>query len=89
MNPVRQIHFCHKGTKAQRSLKYTCRLGVFAAVFLFAGCSSEKNTEEKKVVVTKVQDVAKIVSEQIADLMDDGKDVLVLHRDTLLAFSFF
>ncbi|HXB39850.1 MAG TPA: L,D-transpeptidase family protein [Bacteroidia bacterium] len=60
-------------------------------VVLLYDCSSEKNTEEKKVVVKKVQDVTKIVSEQLADLLDGGKnkEVLVLHTDTLLAYSFF
>ncbi len=39
----------------------------------------------------KVQDVDKVVSEQLKDLLEQrkGKNVLVLHKDTLLAISFF
>jgi murein L,D-transpeptidase YcbB/YkuD len=58
---------------------------------ILLSCSTEKPNEEKKVVVKQVQDLGKIVSGQLADILDDNKpkNVLVLHTDTLLAFSFF
>jgi len=64
---------------------------ILTAFFVCTNCSPEKPDEEKKVVVKKVQDLNKIVGEQLADILGDNKDkaVLVLHKDTLLAYSFF
>lgn len=66
-------------------------LYLTSILLLLASCSNENTTEEKKVVVKKVQDVDKIVAEQLGDMLEagKGKTTLVLHKDTLLAFSFF
>jgi murein L,D-transpeptidase YcbB/YkuD len=61
-------------------------------LLLFAACRNEKKPEvEKKVPVKKVQDLNNIVREQLEKILQDREKekVLVLHRDTLLAFSFF
>lgn len=63
-----------------------------ALVATLSHCTTEKEpNREKKVVVKKVQDLNKIVTEELHEILDKNKDskVLVLHRDTLLAYSFF
>lgn len=67
-----------------------------ALIFLIAGflwsCTSEKPpNDEKTVVVKKVQNLDKIVSGQLEDIFKKNKkdDILVLKKDTLLAWSFF
>ncbi|MGZ3902342.1 MAG: L,D-transpeptidase family protein [Bacteroidia bacterium] len=66
-------------------------LVFFAFAIVFFACSQEKPTEEKKVVVKKIQDLNKIVSEQLSEILEanKAKDVLALQRDTLRAFGFF
>src|ERR1035437_4979268 len=65
-------------------------LAVFCICFLSA-CRNEKSTEEKKVVVTSVQDVNKISTEQLTEILEDNKNdsVLVLNKDILLSYFFF
>lgn len=60
-------------------------------LLLLSSCSPEKPAEEKKVVVKKVQDLNKIVSEQLKEILDANKEktILTLHHDTLLTFGFF
>ncbi len=72
----------------KKILAYSLFLLAFASL---TNCSNDKPNEEKKVVVRGVQDLEKIISEQLEDIIVDNraKDVLVLHKDTLLAFSFF
>lgn len=64
---------------------------VILLLLLASSCSTEKPAEEKKVVVKKVQDLNKIVSEQLEGILEENKNrkVLVLHKDTLLSFQFF
>lgn len=60
--------------------------------FALSLCTTEKApNEEKKVVVKKVQNLSKIVTEELNEILDKNKNekVLVLHRDTLLAYYFF
>jgi len=65
-------------------------LAVFCIYFLFS-CQNEKPNEEKKVVVKSVQDLTKITTKQLAEILDDNKNnsVMTLKKDTLLTYSFF
>jgi L,D-transpeptidase YcbB len=59
---------------------------------LLSSCSTEKSpNEEKTVVVKKIQNLNRIVSEQLEDIFKKNKKeaVLVLKTDTLLAWSYF
>ena len=74
-----------------RILTYFTALLILLAGFL-ASCTTEKApNDEKKVVVKKVQNLDKIVSEQLEDIFKKNKkdEILVLKRDTLLAWNFF
>jgi len=76
-----------------KSLKKILRypLLLLSALVLTNCAITEEPNPEKKVIVRKVQDLNKIVGEQLHDILNDNKtkEVLVLHRDTLLAFTFF
>lgn len=67
-------------------------LALLAFCVLPWRCTTEKDpNEEKKVAVKKVQDLNRIVTEQLKDIFSKNKnqDVLVLTPDTLRAWSSF
>jgi murein L,D-transpeptidase YcbB/YkuD len=84
---LRNSDFCRKNIKTQ--IIFWGVAVLFS--FIFSSCSSEKNTEEKKVVVRSIQDVNKISGEQLADVLENHKNdsVLMLNKDVLLSYSFF
>ncbi len=99
-----RIHFHRKParrnnspTKAGEEAKTQRKIFLFAFMFaisflgLLSSCKNEKNTEEKKVVVKSVQDVNKISTEQLKEILEDNENdsVLVLNKDVLLSYSFF
>lgn len=66
-------------------------LALFAVICVLTGCKNDKGAEEKKVAVKSVQNVNKITSEQLVDILEEHKNdsVLTLNKDVLLSFPFF